>query len=85
MKDILSEIQDGTFVQKWVAEYDAGLPNYRRWQQADKDHPIEQVGKELRAKMQWLQSAPAAPANAAQAAPATAAAGAPRNPIAETA
>ena len=85
MKDILSEIQDGTFVQKWVAEYDAGLPNYRRWQQADKDHPIEQVGKELRAKMQWLQSAPAASANAAQATPAPAAANAPRNPIAETA
>jgi ketol-acid reductoisomerase len=62
-----------------VAEYDAGLPNYRRMHQADKDHPIEQVGKALRAKMQWLQAAPAA------AAPAPAAANAPRNPIAETA
>ena len=55
MKDILSEIQDGTFIQRWVAEYDAGLPNYKKFQQADLDHPIEKVGKELRAKMLWLQ------------------------------
>ena len=34
----------------------AGLPNYRKFQQADKDHPIEQVGKQLRAKMVWLQA-----------------------------
>jgi len=82
MKDILSEIQDGTFVQRWVAEYDAGLPNYKKYQQADLDHPIEKVGRELRAKMQWLQqSAPQAAAtqDAAQAAkPST-------HPIAETA
>ncbi len=84
MKDILSEIQDGTFVQRWVAEYDAGLPNYKKFQQADLDHPIEKVGRELRAKMQWLQqNAPqtaAAQQDAAQAAskPST-------HPIAETA
>jgi ketol-acid reductoisomerase len=83
MKDILSEIQDGTFVQKWVAEYDAGLPNYRRYQQADKDHPIEQVGRELRAKMQWLQQGQAVPQAAAPAA--QAAAPTQSNPIAETA
>ncbi len=82
MKDILSEIQDGTFIQHWVAEYDAGLPNYKKFQQADLDHPIEKVGKELRAKMLWLQqNAPqtAATPDAAQAAkPST-------HPITETA
>lgn len=83
MKDILSEIQDGTFVQKWVAEYDAGLPNYKRYQQADKDHPIEKVGRELRAKMQWLQQGQA---SAQASAPAAAAAPAAQpDPIAETA
>jgi ketol-acid reductoisomerase len=41
MKDILGEIQDGTFIQRWVAEYDAGLPNYKKYKQADLDHPIE--------------------------------------------
>jgi len=56
MKDVLTDIQNGTFTRNWQAEYDAGLPNYRKFQQADKDHPIEKVGKELRAKMVWLQA-----------------------------
>ncbi|MFT3754774.1 MAG: ketol-acid reductoisomerase [Pseudoxanthomonas sp.] len=55
MKDVLTDIQNGTFTNNWVKEYEAGLPNYKKWQQADKDHPIEKVGKELRAKMVWLQ------------------------------
>jgi len=83
MKDILSEIQDGTFVQRWVAEYDAGLPNYRKFQQADLDHPIEKVGKELRAKMQWLQQNAPQTAAAPDAAQATAKPS--THPIAETA
>ena len=61
MKEVLQDIQDGTFTRNWVAEYKAGLPNYRKFQQADKDHPIEQVGQQLRAKMVWLS------ANASQA------------------
>ncbi len=61
MKDILTDIQDGTFTKNWIAEYDAGLPNYKRFKQADMDHPIEVVGKQLRAKMVWLS------ANASQA------------------
>jgi ketol-acid reductoisomerase len=56
MKDVLTDIQNGTFTRNWEAEYDAGLPNYKKFQQADKDHPIEKVGKELRAKMVWLQA-----------------------------
>ena len=56
MKDVLTDIQNGTFTKNWVAEYEAGLPNYRKWQQADKDHAIEKVGQQLRAKMIWLQA-----------------------------
>ena len=55
MKDVLTDIQNGTFTKNWEAEYDAGLPNYKKFQQADMEHPIEKVGKELRAKMVWLQ------------------------------
>lgn len=84
MKDILSEIQDGTFVQRWVAEYDAGLPNYKKYQQADLDHPIEKVGRELRAKMQWLQQSAPQTTTAAQDS-AQAAAKPSTHPIAETA
>ena len=60
MKDVLTDIQNGTFARNWTEEYKAGLPNYKRLKQADLDHPIEQVGKQLRARMPWLQ--PAAPA-----------------------
>ncbi|HPF72409.1 MAG: ketol-acid reductoisomerase [Lysobacteraceae bacterium] len=60
MKEVLADIQDGSFVRRWVAEHDAGLPNYRAMKQADLDHPIEQVGRELRAKMQWLERAASA-------------------------
>ncbi len=57
MKAVLADIQDGTFARNWTAEYAAGLPNYRRWKQADLDHPIEKVGAELRKKMTWLNEA----------------------------
>jgi len=56
MKGVLKDIQDGTFARNWIAEYQAGLPNYKRLKQADLEHPIEQVGAKLRARMAWLQS-----------------------------
>lgn len=64
MKAVLTDIQDGTFAKNWTAEYQAGLPNYKKFKQADLDHPIEVVGKALRARMPWLNAA-AKPAEAA--------------------
>ncbi len=58
MKDVLTDIQDGTFAKNWTDEYKAGLPNYKRLKQADLDHPIEKVGAKLRAQMPWLQPTP---------------------------
>ncbi|TAL71783.1 MAG: ketol-acid reductoisomerase [Rhodanobacter sp.] len=55
MKDVLTDIQNGTFARNWTAEYKAGLPNYNKFKQADLDHPLEQVGAKLRARMTWLQ------------------------------
>jgi len=68
MKKVLTEIQDGTFARQWIAEYAAGNANYKAMKQADLDHPIEAVGKKLRANMKWLSTAPQAakPAAAAQ-------------------
>lgn len=57
MKAVLKDIQDGTFAKNWTEEYAAGLPNYKRFKQADLDHPIEKVGAELRKKMTWLNEA----------------------------
>ena len=54
MKAVLKDIQDGTFAKNWTAEYKAGLPNYKKFKQADLDHPIETIGAQLREKMVWL-------------------------------
>jgi len=62
MRAVLDEIQDGSFAREWTAEYAAGLPNYKAYKQADLDHPIEKVGAALRARMPWLNPAPASAA-----------------------
>jgi ketol-acid reductoisomerase len=56
MKDILTEIQDGTFARQWIAETSAGQPEYKRLMQADLDHQIEKVGTDLRSRMDWLEN-----------------------------
>jgi ketol-acid reductoisomerase len=55
MKKILEEIQDGRFAKEWVKEHNDGLPKYKEYWQKDLKHPIEAVGKELRANMSWLK------------------------------
>ncbi len=55
MKEVLSDIQDGTFARNWIAENENGMPEFKRRMQADLDHPIEKVGSELRGRMDWLQ------------------------------
>ncbi|MDJ0748683.1 MAG: ketol-acid reductoisomerase [Woeseiaceae bacterium] len=54
MKDILTDIQDGTFARNWVAENEDGMPEFKAKMQADLDHPIEDVGRRLRGRMDWL-------------------------------
>jgi ketol-acid reductoisomerase len=55
MKAILSDIQDGTFARNWVAENEAGMPQFKSKMKADLEHPIETVGAELRSRMDWLE------------------------------
>ncbi len=55
MKAILSDIQDGTFAARWIAENEAGMPEFRRMMNADLEHPIEKVGADLRGRMDWLE------------------------------
>ena len=55
MKQVLKEVQDGTFAKQWIEENKAGQKNYKRLMQEDLDQPIEKVGKELRGRMSWLQ------------------------------
>jgi ketol-acid reductoisomerase len=55
MKQVLKEIQDGTFAKNWVSEYESGLPEYNRLLDEDLRSQIETVGKELRGRMSWLR------------------------------
>ena len=56
MKRILTDIQDGTFARNFVAECEAGKPEMTRHRESDKHHPIEEVGKGLRAMFSWLKA-----------------------------
>jgi ketol-acid reductoisomerase len=55
MKQMLAEIQDGTYAKAWIAENEAGRPNFSKLREADRNHPIEQVGVRLRALMPFLK------------------------------
>lgn len=55
MREILGEIQSGEFAREWILESQAGLPVKRSLERIEAEHPIEQVGAELRAMMPWLQ------------------------------
>jgi ketol-acid reductoisomerase len=55
MKQVLKEVQDGTFAKQWIEENRTGQKNYKRLMQEDLDQGIEKVGKELRDRMSWLQ------------------------------
>jgi ketol-acid reductoisomerase len=54
MKRILREVQDGTFAREWVSENNAGRPNFMEQRKQEHAHPIEEVGRRLRAMMPWL-------------------------------
>ena len=55
MKQVLIEIQDGTFARNWIAENEAGMPEFKRMMNEDLEHPIEKVGSDLRGRMDWLE------------------------------
>ena len=56
MKKVLDDIQSGRFAREWIAENDEGLHKYDDLREADLTHPVEKIGKELRAMMPWLES-----------------------------
>jgi ketol-acid reductoisomerase len=49
MKESLKRIEDGTFAKDWLAENAAGKPNLLAKRKALGEHPIEIVGREIRA------------------------------------
>ena len=55
MKQILKDIQDGTFARDWILENQTGRPRMRVWAKAAQEAPNEAVGKELRKMMPWME------------------------------
>jgi ketol-acid reductoisomerase len=55
MREILAEIQDGTFAREWILENQANSPSFKALRRMDAEHEIEIVGKKLRAMMPWLK------------------------------
>ncbi len=55
MKQVLLEIQDGTFASKWISENRAGRPGFLAKRRMEADHQVEKVGKVLRGMMPWLK------------------------------
>jgi len=54
MKQMLKDIQDGTFAKGWIAEAEGGYQNFKQMREADRNHPIEIVGAKLRNMMPFL-------------------------------
>ena len=53
MKKVLSEIQDGSFARNWILENQAGRPYFNARRRQEATCQMEEVGKELREKMNW--------------------------------
>jgi len=56
MKSVLQDIQDGTFARRFIADQDAGAPEFKRLRAEGEAHPIEATGRELRKLMSWVKS-----------------------------
>jgi ketol-acid reductoisomerase len=54
MKGILSDIQDGTFAKRFLADQNSGRKEFLAFREAEARHPVEIVGKRLRASMPFL-------------------------------
>ncbi len=54
MKQLLKEIQDGTFAKKWIGENEQGRPWFNATRKAEQSQRLEEVGAKLRAMMPFL-------------------------------
>jgi len=54
MRELLAEVRSGEFARRWIQESRSGGAGFDRMRQEGQGHPIEEVGKRLRASMAWL-------------------------------
>ncbi|MGA1784394.1 MAG: ketol-acid reductoisomerase [Pontimonas sp.] len=56
MKAVLSDIQSGAFAERFIADQDAGAPEFMALRAKGEQHPIEATGQKLRALFAWKQT-----------------------------
>ncbi|MEJ7647815.1 MAG: ketol-acid reductoisomerase [Nakamurella sp.] len=54
MLAVLADIKDGTFAKRFIADQDAGAPEFKEFRTQQEQHPIEQTGRGLRKLMSWV-------------------------------
>ena len=55
MKQVLTDIQTGVFAKNFILENKANMASFKAMRRIHAEHPIEEVGRELRSMMPWLQ------------------------------
>ncbi|MBK7721533.1 MAG: ketol-acid reductoisomerase [Austwickia sp.] len=55
MQQVLAEIRSGEFAKRFIADQDAGAPEFTALREKGATHPIEKTGKELRSLMAWIK------------------------------
>ena len=55
METILAEIKSGVFAARFIADQDAGAPEFKELRAKGEAHPIEAVGRELRKMFSWIK------------------------------
>ena len=56
MRDILTDIQDGTFARRFIEDQDNGALEFKALRAEEESHPIEATGQKLRKAFGWTQA-----------------------------
>ena len=56
MKAVLADVVSGAFAARFIADQDAGGPEFKAFREAAEVHPIEATGRDLRKLMAWVDS-----------------------------
>jgi ketol-acid reductoisomerase len=56
MRAVLKDVQNGSFAARFIADQDAGAPEFKALRAKGEQHPIESVGRDLRAMMSWVKA-----------------------------
>src|SRR6201747_2794630 len=56
MQAVLADIQNGAFAARFIADQDAGAPEFKKFRAEQEAHPIEETGRKLRGLMSWVKS-----------------------------